>query len=107
MTTNEIRNIVKNSATRSFIEAMPEALMLTDKDYVFVTPVEVEGIGTVWAKFTLTTCQWMDTKTKEAFDPDNEAADPMDRLEGIIEAQDAKRLEAEAKKAAKANKDAE
>lgn len=102
MTTNEIRNIVKNTAARSFIDSMPDAKMLTDKDFVFVTPVEVDGIGTVWAKFTLTTCQWMDTKSKEAFDPDTEAVDAEERLEEILDAQEAKRIEAEAKKSAKA-----
>ena len=82
MNTTEIRNYVKDTAAQMFIDAFPNCAATIDKDYQYVFPVEVDG-KTVYAKFTLTTCAWADTKSKPAFNFEEETLDAQMALEDI------------------------
>lgn len=82
MNSVEIRNYVKDTAAQMFIDAFPNCAATIDKDYQYVFPVEVEG-KTVYAKFTLTTCAWTDTKSKPAFNFEEETLDAQEALEDM------------------------
>ena len=97
MNTTEIRNYVKDTAAQMFIDAFPNCAATIDKDYQYVFPVEVDG-KTVYAKFTLTTCAWADTKSKPAFNFEEETLDAQGALEDIQMERAKKAAESEAKK---------
>lgn len=104
MNSTEIRNYVKDTAAQMFIDAFPNCAATIDKDYQYVIPIEVEGEGkTVCAKFTLTTCAWTDTKSKPAFNFEEETLDAQGALEDIQmerakKAEEAKKSKSKTKK---------
>ena len=97
MNTTEIRNYVKDTAAQMFIDAFPNCAATIDKDYQYVFPVEVDG-KTVYAKFTLTTCVWADTKSKPAFNFEEETLDAQEALEDMQRERAQKAAEAAQKK---------
>ena len=103
MNTTEIRNYVKDTAAQMFIDAFPNCAATIDKDYQYVFPVEVDG-KTVYAKFTLTTCAWADTKSKPAFNFEEETLDAQGALEDI-QMERAKKAEEAKKSKSKKKKD--
>lgn len=98
MNANEMKNVIRDTAVDTLMEAVPNLRMVEDKPYTFVMPVEVEGV-TCYAKFGITSCQ-LQTKAKEAYD----AADTVPAADGV-EAYRAERAAiAAAKEAEKASK---
>lgn len=106
MNSTEIRNYVKDTAAQMFIDAFPNCAATLDKDYQYVFPVEADG-KTVYAKFTLTTCAWTDTKSKPAFNFEEETMDAQAALDDIQAQRAEKAAEAEAKRAKKSKKKSE
>lgn len=100
MNSVEMKNFVRDTAARAFIEQNPEALMMNEKPYTFVVPIETED-GTKYAKWGLTCVQMADTKVRAGFNPDEDASPAAEAFENML----AERAANEAAKAeAKANK---
>ena len=97
MNSVEIRNYVKDTAAQMFIDAFPNCAATIEKDYQYVVPIEVEG-KTVYAKFTLTTCAWADTKSKPAFNFEEKTLDAQEALEDMQRERAQKAAEAAQKK---------
>ena len=98
MNANEMKNVIRDTAVDTLMEAVPNLRMVEDKPYTFVMPVEIEGT-VCYAKFGITSCQ-LQTKAKEAYD----AADTVPAADGV-EAYRAERAAiAAAKEAEKASK---
>lgn len=66
MNSIEKKNFVRDNAALELIDAFPEARAITDKDYTFIVPFEVEG-ETLWAKIGITTLSTAATKVREEF----------------------------------------
>lgn len=105
MSTVEIRNAMKNAAAQKFIDTHPDCMASVEGDYVFIdpTPVEVDGKPT-YVKWTLTACQWADTKARSKFNPETDCVDAQTTLDGLIEEQVAAKKSSEEKKKSKAKK---
>ena len=101
MNSVEIKNTIRDTAARAFLNDHPDALAVNGKDYTFVIPVEVEG-KTYWAKMGITSCTYSDTKTRPAFNPDTDATPALEAFENMLEEREANRLAREAKKKEKA-----
>lgn len=97
MNTVEIKNAIRDTAARAFLNDHPDALAINGKDYTFVIPVEVEG-KTYWAKAGFTSCQISATKARPAFNPDTDATPALEAFENMLEEREANRLAREAKK---------
>jgi hypothetical protein len=98
MNSNELKNVIRDTAVDTLMEAVPNLRMVEDKPYTFVMPMEIEGT-VCYAKFGITSCQ-LATKAKEAYD----AADTVPAADGV-EAYRAERAAiAAAKEAEKASK---
>ena len=102
----EVRNAIKNTAAQNFIDQNPECAASTEGDYVFVVPVEVEG-KTMYAKWTLTACQWADTNSRAAFDFQKDTLDAQTSLDELIAKQMEAKKSSEEKKAKKTKKKSE
>ena len=97
MNSVEIKNTIRDTAARAFLNDHPDALAVNGKDYTFVIPVEVEG-KTYWAKMGITSCTYNDTKARPAFNPDTDATPALEAFENMLEEREANRLAREAKK---------
>lgn len=103
MNATEIRNTIKNTAAQNFIDQNPECAASVEDDYVYVVPVEVEG-KTMYAKWTLTACQWADTKSRAAFNFQKDTLDAQKSLDELISKQMEAKKSSEEKKAKKTKK---
>lgn len=101
MNSVEIKNAIRDTAARAFLNDHPDALAVNGKDYTFVIPVEVEG-KTYWAKMGITSCTYNDTKSRPAFNPETDATPALEAFENMLEEREANRLAREAKKKEKA-----
>lgn len=101
MTTNELRNVIRDSAASDFIEAFPMARALVGKDYTFIVPYEVEGV-IHYAKFGITSLGEAATKVKAAFNVDEDSVPAMEAFENMKNEraanEAARKAESEAKK---------
>ena len=98
MNANEMKNVIRDTAVDTLMEAIPNLRMVEDKPYTFVMPVEVEGV-TCYAKFGITSCQ-LQTKAKEAYD----ATDTVPAVDGVEAYRAEREAIARAKEAEKASK---
>ena len=101
MNSVEIKNAIRDTIARAFLNDHPDALAINGKDYTFVIPVEIEG-KTYWGKAGFTSCQIADTKARPAFNPDTDATPALEAFENMLEEREANRLAREAKKKEKA-----
>ena len=101
MNSVEIKNAIRDTAARAFLNDHPDALAINGKDYTFVIPVEIEG-KTYWAKAGFTSCAYSDTKSRPAFNPETDATPALEAFENMLEEREANRLAREAKKKEKA-----
>ena len=101
MNSVEIKNAIRDTAARAFLNDHPNALAINGKDYTFVIPVEIEG-KTYWAKAGFTSCAYCATKSRPAFDPDTDAVPGLEAFENMLAEREANRLAREAKKKEKA-----
>ena len=97
MNSVEIKNAIRDTAARAFLNDHPDALAVVGKDYTFVIPVEIEG-KTYWAKAGFTSCQIASTKARPAFNPETDATPGLEAFENMLAEREAKRLAREAKK---------
>ena len=98
MNSNELKNVIRDTAVDALMEAVPTLRMQDEKPYTFVMPVEVDG-ATYYAKFGITSCQ-LATKAKEAYD----AADTVPAADGVEAYRTERAAIAAAKEAEKASK---
>ena len=98
MNSNELKNVIRDTAVDALMEAVPTLRMQDEKPYTFVMPVEIEG-ETYYAKFGITSCQ-LATKAKEAYD----AADTVPAADGVEAYRTERAAIAAAKEAEKASK---
>ena len=98
MNANEMKNVIRDTAVDTLLNAIPDLRMVEEKPYTFVMPVEVEGT-TCYAKFGITSCQ-LQTKAKDAYD----AADTVPAVEGVEAYRTERAAIAAAKEAEKASK---
>ena len=101
MNSVEIKNTIRDTAARAFLNDHPDALAINGKDYTFVIPVEVEG-KIYWAKAGFTSCQIADTKARPAFNPETDATPALEAFENMLAEREANRLAREEKKKEKA-----
>ena len=101
MNSVEIKNTIRDTIARAFLNDHPDALAVVGKDYTFVIPVEIEG-KTYWAKAGFTSCAYCATKSRPAFDPETDATPALEAFENMLEEREANRLAREAKKKEKA-----
>ena len=101
MNSVEIKNAIRDTAARAFLNDPPDALAINGKDYTFVIPVEIEG-KTYWAKAEFTSSAYSDTKARPAFNPETDATPALEAFENMLEEREANRLAREAKKKEKA-----
>lgn len=101
MNSVEIKNAIRDTAARTFLNDHPDALAINGKDYTFVIPVEIEG-KTYWAKAGFTSCAYNDTKARPAFNPETDATPALEAFENMLAEREANRLAREAKKKEKA-----
>lgn len=99
MNATEMKNFVRDTAARAFIEQNPNALMMNEKAYTFVVPIETEE-GTKYAKWGLTSVQMADTKARPGFNPEEDASPAAEAFENML----AERAANDAAKAAKKSK---
>lgn len=97
MNSVEIKNAIRDTITRAFLNDHPDALAVVGKDYTFVVPVEIEG-KTYWAKAGFTSCQIASTKARPAFNPETDATPGLEAFENMLAEREANRLAREAKK---------
>lgn len=98
MNSNELKNVIRDTAVDALMNAVPNLRMQDEKPYTFVMPVEVEGT-TYYAKFGITSCQ-LATKAKSAYD----AADTVPATDGVAAYRAERAALAEAKEIERANK---
>ena len=98
MNANEMKNVIRDTAVDTLMEAVPNLRMVEDKPYTFVMPVEIEGT-VCYAKFGITSCQ-LQTKAKEAYD----AADTTLATDAVPNYRAQREADAAAKAAEKASK---
>ena len=98
MNSNELKNVIRDTAVDALMEAIPTLRMQDEKPYTFVMPVEVDG-ATYYAKFGITSCQ-LATKAKEAYD----AADTTLASDAVPTYRAQREADAAAKAAGKASK---
>ena len=101
MNSVEIKNAIRDTVARAFLNDHPDALAINGKDYTFVIPVEIEG-KTYWAKAGFTSCAYCATKSRPAFDPETDATPALEAFENMLAEREANRLAREAKKKEKA-----
>ena len=101
MNSVEIKNAIRDTIARAFLNDHPDALAINGKDYTFVIPVEIEG-KTYWGKAGFTSCQIVDTKARPAFNPETDATPALEAFENMLAEREANRLAREAKKKEKA-----
>lgn len=101
MNSVEIKNAIRDTAARAFLNDHPDALAINGKDYTFVIPVEIEG-KTYWAKAGFTSCAYSDTKSRPAFNPETDATPALEAFDNMLAEREANRLAREAKKKEKA-----
>ena len=97
MNSVEIKNAIRDTIARAFLNDHPDALAVVGKDYTFVVPVEIEG-KTYWGKAGFTSCQIADTKARPAFNPETDATPALEAFENMLQEREANRLAREAKK---------
>lgn len=100
MNSVEIRNAIRDTAARAFLNDHPDALAVVGKDYTFVVPVEIEG-KTYWAKAGFTSCQIADTKARPAFNPETDATPALEAFENMLAEREANRLASRSKEEGK------
>ena len=98
MNSNELKNVIRDTAVDALMEAVPTLRMQDEKPYTFVMPVEIDGT-TYYAKYGITSCQ-LATKAKEAYD----AADTILASDGVPNYRAKREADAAAKAAEKASK---
>lgn len=98
MNSNELKNVIRDTAVDALMEAVPTLRMQDEKPYTFVMPVEIDGT-TYYAKFGITSCQ-LATKAKEAYD----AADTTPAVDAVPNYRAQREADAAAKAAEKASK---
>lgn len=103
MNSVEIKNVIRDTVAKKFINDNPDALAINGKDYTFVVPVEIDG-KTYWAKAGFTSCQYSDTKARPAFNPDTDATPALEAFENMLTEREANEKAREAKKKEKKSK---
>ena len=97
MNSVEIKNAIRDTITRAFLNDHPDALAVVGKDYTFVIPVEIEG-KTYWAKAGFTSCAYCSTQSRPAFDPDTDAVPGFEAFENMLAEREANKRAREEKK---------
>lgn len=100
MNSVETRNAIRDTAAEKFLDSFPEARAVNGKDYTFVIPIEVEGV-THYAKFGITSVAENATKTREAFDVENDTTPAREAFDNMIAERLANDAAKRAEKAAK------
>ena len=98
MNSNELKNVIRDTAVDALMEAIPTLRMQDEKPYTFVMPIEIDG-ATYYAKFGITSCQ-LATKAKDAYD----AADTTPAVDAVPNYRAQREADAAAKAAEKASK---
>ena len=98
MNSNELKNLIRDTAVDALMNAVPNLRMQDEKPYTFVMPVEVDG-AIYYAKFGITSCQ-LATKAKDAYD----AADTTLASDAVPNYRAQREADAAAKAAEKASK---
>ena len=98
MNSNELKNVIRDTAVDMMMDAIPNLRMVEEKPYTFVIPMEIEG-ETYYAKVGITSAQ-LATKAKEAYD----ATDTVPAAEGVVAYRAQREELAAAKAAEKASK---
>ena len=98
MNSNELKNLIRDTAVDALMAAVPNLRMQDEKPYTFVMPVEIDG-ETYYAKFGITSCQ-LATKAKDAYD----AADTTPAVDAVPNYRAQREADAAAKAAEKASK---
>ena len=96
MNSNELKNVIRDTAVDALMTAVPNLRMQDEKPYTFVMPVEIDG-ETYYAKFGITSCQ-LATKAKDAYD----AADTTPAVDAVPNYRAQREADAAAKAAEKA-----
>lgn len=97
MNSVEIKNTIRDTIARAFLNDHPDALAVVGKDYTYVVPVEIEG-KTYWGKAGFTSCAYCNTKSRPAFNPETDATPALEAFENMLAEREANRLAREAKK---------
>lgn len=103
MNSVEKKNFVRDTAALSIISVLDNARAITDKDYTYIVPVEVDG-EVMWAKIGITTLATAATKVREEFDFEARTVPAMDGFNNMLQKREADRAAKAAEKAAKAKK---
>lgn len=105
MNANEMKDFVRDTATRAFLNAFPDAVAINEKPYTFAIPVETEK-GIRYCRLGLTCMQMEDTKARPGFNPDTDATPAVEAFENMIAMREANKL-AKANKPKKSKKKSE
>lgn len=97
MNSVEIKNTIRDTIARAFLNDHPEALAVVGKDYTYVVPVEIEG-KTYWGKAGFTSCSFIETKSRAAFNPETDATPALEAFENMLAEREANKRAREEKK---------
>lgn len=88
MNQNILKNLIRDNATDTVLNAFPEARLVNDKPYTFVVPVTIEDT-TYWARIGVTSCQFVDNNAHKAFNAEQDSVPARPAIDEMRRVRDA------------------
>lgn len=106
MNANEMKNFVRDEAAKNLIAQNANLLMMNEKPYTFVLPIETAE-GTQYAKIGITCANTKDTKVRAGFNPEEDASPAAEAFENMLKERAANEAANAKKKSKKKDEDEE
>lgn len=103
MNANELKNLIRDEASKKIIAQNPELLMVDGKPYTFALPIETAE-GTAYARIGITSMRMEDTKVSAGFNPETDASPAEAAFQNMLEERAANEAAKAANKAKKSKK---